>query len=187
MSEKKEFGNTLKDYLDQLEQEPTEVEKLAENLKPKEGVETPTEEKTAEEKVAEEELLQLVKLIDDRVAVKLAELSKQAVGVVGPTPDPQAVPENPAVQLPRKLGPEQESTNTSINQLINQLVAGGNAAGPGGYVATSGNIVAPATARGSEPPVAADAPLQAAANTPTKVAEEEVITTIYKRFFGGDE
>ena len=174
------MNKTLRDYLEQLEAEPTEVEKFAEAI-------TPVVETTKE---AEADLEGLVNIIDDRINAafeKFAELSKEAVGVVGPTPDPQAVPENPAVQLSRELGPEQQMTNATIAQLIAQLTNGERMAGPNGYIAGPAGIIGGATARGQEPPVAADAGLVASANTPTKTAAETVVEMVYNRFFGGAE
>ena len=111
---------------------------------------------------------------------------KEAVGVVGPTPDPTQTAPAPMV-MPRSVSPEAQGTNSAIAKLIAQLTAGANAAGPAGYIATPAGIVAPATARGTEVPTAATAGLEASANTPAKTAEpSEAIVTVYNRFFGGE-
>jgi len=187
------MSNTLKDYLAQLEVEPTDVDKLAEGLKPEDP--KPVEPKPdpvepVEVKTASLDLDDFVKVIDDRINLafeKIAELQKEAVGAVGPTPDPQAVPENPALQLSRELGPEQTNTNNTINSLIQQLTNGGRMAGPNGYIAGPAGMIAGATARGAEPQVAAEAVMAAEANTPAKTAAEEVVGLVYNRFFGQEE
>ena len=167
--------NKIKDFLDELQQEPSPIEKLAEGLK------------TAEAVPATEDLEGLVNIIDDRINIKLAELEKVAVGVVGPTADPQAVPGNPALQLSRELGPEQQQTNATISQLIDQLTNGGRMAGPNGYIATPAGIIGPATARGQEPPIAAEAEMVSEVNDTSKAAMEAVVGEVYSRFFGGGE
>jgi len=164
--------NTLKLFLKGLEQEPEPAQKLAENITP---VQPPVED----------ELTQLVALIDDRVGIKLAELNKTAVGVVGPTPDPQAITPTP-LEVPKVLGPAQQATNATVAQIIDQITNGGVAQGPNGYIASSGQIIAPATARGPEQPIVADAQLQANM-APTKIAEENVVALVYNTYFGGNE
>ena len=172
------MNQTLNDYLKSLEADNTDVSKVAE-AEPKEEVKT-----------AEFDVEGLVKIVDERINAafeKLAELQKEAVGAVGPTPDPSAVPANPNVELSRDSSPEAQATNATIAQLIAQLTNGERMAGPNGYVAGPAGIMAGATARGSDPMVAADPVLQAQANTPTKTATAEVAGLVYQRFFGEGE
>ena len=176
-----ETQKSLKDFLSELETGPTETEKMAEAL-----VQGVPAEKTAEDA----ELEGLVNIIDDRINAafeKFAELQKEAVGAVGATPDPQAVPENPGVQLSRELGPEQQATNSQIAQLIGQLTNGERLAGPNGYIAGPAGIIAPATARGQEPPVAADAEMIVENMDNSKAAAIAVVEEVYSRFFGEEE
>ena len=189
--------NSLKDYLNQMEADSTDVEKLAAGLAlPAEGTlaeGTPAEGTLAEDgtKIAGAfDLEGLVQIVDDRINAafeKVAELQKEAVGAVGPTPDPQAVPENPGVQLSRELGPEQQVTNSQIAQLIAQLTNGERLAGPNGYIAGPAGIMGEATARGIEPPIAADGELVAQANDYSKAATNEVAEIVWNRYFSGEQ
>ena len=180
-----EKQKSLKDFLSELETGPTETEKMAEAL----AQEIPANvevEKTAEDA----DLEGLVNIIDDRINSafeKFAELQKEAVGVVGATPDPQAVPENPGVQLSRELGPEQQATNSQVAQLIAQLTNGERMAGPNGYIAGPAGIMAPATAQGQEPPVAGEEQMIAQAMDYSKAAAVAVVEEVYSRFFGETE
>lgn len=103
------------------------------------------------------------------------ELQKLAVGSVGLTPNPDATPDNPLVQISKADVHEQDVAK--VQAIIQQLTDGERNATPDGYVQVNGQIVAR-----TEPVV--DAQTNAALpDKQPKTASADVIEKIYTRFF----
>jgi hypothetical protein len=103
------------------------------------------------------------------------ELQKIAVGVVGMTPNPDAIPANPAVTLPSV--DIHEADIKKVQAIIQQLTAGERMHGPQGYVQVNGQ---PAAA--TQPVVVDETPIAA-----DKKANAEVIEKLYERYFAEDK
>lgn len=110
---------------------------------------------------------------------KLSALKKEAVGVEGITPNPDAVPANPAVQVASTDG--HMADVSKVNSIIQNLTQGTQAHGNNGYIQVNGAPVAQTQpALQDEHPVAVDA-----TRSHMKAASAEAVSFLYSRYFGG--
>jgi NAD(P)-dependent dehydrogenase (short-subunit alcohol dehydrogenase family) len=98
------------------------------------------------------------------------ELQKIAVSPVGMTPNPAAIPDNPATQV--STGDIKEDDVAQVVKAIMQLTNGERMQGPSGTVNVNNAPVAPATPTVDEYPIAADVHKTAAVK-------------VYEHYFGG--
>jgi hypothetical protein len=102
------------------------------------------------------------------------ELQKLAVGVVGMTPNPDAIPANPAVQVSNQ--DVHEADVAKVQSIIQALTQGERAHAVQGYVQVNGQPAGPTEPVNQDPaPLAYDA---------AKAANAEVIENLYARYFG---
>jgi hypothetical protein len=102
------------------------------------------------------------------------ELQKLAVGVVGLTPNPDAIPANPAVQVSNQ--DVHEADVAKVQSIIQALTQGERAHGVQGYIQVNGQPAGPTEPVNQDPaPIAYDA---------AKAANATVIENLYARYFG---
>lgn len=100
------------------------------------------------------------------------ELQKLAVGVVGLTPNPDAIPQNPAVQLSSQ--DIREADVMKVQKIIQNLTQGERAHAVTGYVQVNGQPM------GGVQPVAQDeAPIAF-----DKKGSDEIVEKLYGKYFG---
>lgn len=163
------------------------LEEIIADLEGKKAPEAQMAEKLAEANVENQgdELNELRKLASDLDAqgraiargfmAQLAEFQKVAVDTNGMTPNPSAVPDNPAVQV--STGEAHEADTAKVQAILAKLTQGLHGKGPQGAIHVGGNqpveAVDPIVV--DEHPVAADV---------AKHASEDVISTLYSKYFG---
>jgi hypothetical protein len=172
--------------LDELLVKLQEGKPLEKTAEPTPAVTEPTPALAVTEPVVDEnaELQKIAAEMDEagRIIARAFydELTKIAVGTVGMTPNPDAIPANPGVMVAKVDVKEQDIAK--VQQIIQQLTAGERAKGPEGFIQVNGQ------------PVAATEPVNDAATAAAspnvqpgqKTASADVIEKIYSRFFKGE-
>ncbi len=169
-----------------------ELEKTAEEQDPK-AEETKTEPAPAETQDEGNDLAKIAAEMDDagRVMARAFadELQKLAVGVVGMTPNTDAIPENPAVQVSNDDVRRDDADK--VTAILTQLTMGERAQGPDGYKQVDSNPVdAAQSVAVDEHPTTHDVQNVAkrqAAEAREKTASDAVISALYQKYFGGQE
>ena len=179
-------GNTLEALLQAIERQGEEMEKQAEEKPVEQPTEKPTEVDPLEKFAAE---------MDDAGRVMARsfanELQKLAVGVVGVTPNTDAIPDNPAVQVSNDDVRREDADRVAA--IIAQLTLGERAKGPQGYTQVDSNPVdGAASVAVDEHPTAHDVAnvakrQEAEKREGVKTASSDVVNALYQKYFGGQE
>lgn len=167
----------------------TPVEKSEEIVETPEKPVVTTTEKNAEPEG--DDLQKKAAEVDDQGRIMARaffdELNKIAVGDVGITPNPAAVPDNPGIQLSNQGGVGAAAYGPA-DAVIQQLTASAQVGGPQGTIGVQGGAMQPipGVAGVDEHPVAADAAKAKERAMADKTAADKAISALYKKFVGGE-